>query len=376
MQETMGQIIRRLRKERNLTQEELAEQLGVTFQAVSKWENDSGMPDISQVVPLATVFNVSTDVLFGIYGRNDAEEVKEIIEQAESKITYPVTRECIKQRYEELQKGLKKYPSNTVLLSNSLEAGISLAYPENDIFDSENGEAIYKECVRQANIVIKYGKNTTDILRAHMIMVLLHSAYGNFEAAELHANEFPWRADMTVHKMKAYIAHFEKEYMTENKWYQNDFMYHFEALLDDLVSIAISYHHLKDYSNVEYTLMQALSIIHLICKDEEIIPSFHYRERGDIYFLLAILYLEQNRTDDALSMIEKMVEYDTQVLPKFVPGKKMKTPLLCDVERDFYWSSETYLDTYKERLLLKLNNPTFDKIRNTDKFKEIIRDLC
>lgn len=40
MKETMGQIIRRLRKERNLTQDELAEQLGVTFQAISKWEND------------------------------------------------------------------------------------------------------------------------------------------------------------------------------------------------------------------------------------------------------------------------------------------------------------------------------------------------
>ncbi len=108
MKETMGQIIRRLRKERNMTQDELAEQLGVTFQAISKWENDTGMPDISQVIPLATVFNVSTDVLFGIYGRNDAEEVKKIIEQAQSKITYPVTRECIRQKYEELQKGLAK----------------------------------------------------------------------------------------------------------------------------------------------------------------------------------------------------------------------------------------------------------------------------
>ena len=372
MKETMGQVIRRLRKERNLTQDELAEQLGVTFQAISKWENDSGMPDISQVIPLAAIFNVSTDVLFGIHGSNDAEEVKKIIEQSESKITYPVTRECIKQKYEELQKGLKKYPSNTVLLSNSLEAGIALAYPENDVFDSENGEAIYKECVRQANIVIKYGKNTTDILRAHMIMVLLHSAYGNFEAAELHAKEFPWRSDMTIPKMRANIAHFEKDYQKENKYHQNDFMYHFEAMLDDLVSIAISYHDLKDYSNAEYTLIQALSIIHLICKDEEIIPSFHYRERGDLYFLLAILYLEQNRTDDALSMIEKTVEYDTKVLPKFVPGKKMNTPLLCDVERDFYWTS----DTYKERLILKLNTPVFDKIRNTNEFKEIIRNLC
>ncbi len=371
MKETMGQIIRRLRKEQSLTQDELAEQLGVTFQAISKWENDSGMPDISQVVPLATVFHVSTDVLFGVYGRNDAEAVKKIIEQAESKITYPVTRECIKQKYEALQKGLKQYPSNTVLLSNSLETGISLAYPENDVFDSENGEAIYKECVRQANIVIKYGKNTTDILRAHMIMVLLHSAYGNFEAATLHANAFPWRADMTIYKMKANIAYFEKNYQKENKYYQNDFMYHFESMLDDLVSIAMSYHHLKDDSNAEYTCLQALSIINLICKDEEMIPSFHCRERGDIYFLLAMLYMEQNRTDDVLSMIEKMVEYDTKILPEFVPGKKWNTPLLCDVEHDFYWIS----GVYKERLLRKLNNPVLDTLRNTDEFKEIIRYL-
>lgn len=46
MKESMGQIIRKLRKERNLTQEELAEQLNITYQAVSRWENETGMPDI------------------------------------------------------------------------------------------------------------------------------------------------------------------------------------------------------------------------------------------------------------------------------------------------------------------------------------------
>lgn len=212
MKESMGQIIRRLRKERNLTQEELAEQLGVTFQAVSKWENDAGLPDISQVIPLATVFNVSTDVVFGIYGTDHETEVENIINSARAKKGYPATREGIRQCYDELHKGLEKYPNNIALLSQCLEAGIALAYPENDVYDAENGEMIYKECVREANVVIKYGKGTTDVLRAHMIMVLLHSAYGNFEAANAHAEEFPWRADMTVHEMKAYIAHFAQDY--------------------------------------------------------------------------------------------------------------------------------------------------------------------
>ena len=102
MKETMGQIIKRLRKERGLTQEELAEQIGVTFQAVSKWENDTGMPDISQVVPLATVFDVSTDVLFGLFGTNTTEEVNKTIEEAFALVTYPVTTEMVKKKYDRL----------------------------------------------------------------------------------------------------------------------------------------------------------------------------------------------------------------------------------------------------------------------------------
>ena len=66
MEMNMGRMIRKLRKERNLTQEELAEQLNITPQAVSRWESGTGLPDISQIVPLANVFSVTTDVLVRI----------------------------------------------------------------------------------------------------------------------------------------------------------------------------------------------------------------------------------------------------------------------------------------------------------------------
>ena len=62
--QSIGMTIRRLRKEQGVTQEELSEAIGVTPQAVSKWENDTGLPDISQLVPLANYFQVSIDTLF------------------------------------------------------------------------------------------------------------------------------------------------------------------------------------------------------------------------------------------------------------------------------------------------------------------------
>ena len=52
MLRTVGSTIRELRKNKNLTQEELAEAINVTPQAISKWENNIGLPDISQIIPL------------------------------------------------------------------------------------------------------------------------------------------------------------------------------------------------------------------------------------------------------------------------------------------------------------------------------------
>ena len=87
MPNSMGQIIKTLRKQCGLTQEELAEKIGVTSQAVSKWENDAGLPDISQIVPLASVFHVKTDVLFGL----DPEGAEAAIAKTKALVNLPET---------------------------------------------------------------------------------------------------------------------------------------------------------------------------------------------------------------------------------------------------------------------------------------------
>lgn len=77
MTQTIGQIIRKLRKEREMTQEELAEKLCLTPQAVSKWESEISLSDISLVVPPCSLFGVSADVLFGVTPDGIEREIAE-----------------------------------------------------------------------------------------------------------------------------------------------------------------------------------------------------------------------------------------------------------------------------------------------------------
>lgn len=60
---TLGQRIAAYRKQANLTQEELARQLNVSAQAVSKWENDISIPDLTLIIELSNLFSISVDQL-------------------------------------------------------------------------------------------------------------------------------------------------------------------------------------------------------------------------------------------------------------------------------------------------------------------------
>ena len=81
MNEYLGKNIRALRKSKNMTQEQLAENIGVSFQAVSRWENSITYPDIEMIPTIARLFGVSTDELFGIPEEKKKSEFKILMKE-------------------------------------------------------------------------------------------------------------------------------------------------------------------------------------------------------------------------------------------------------------------------------------------------------
>lgn len=111
----LGTKIRQLRKAKNISQEVLAQLLGVSFQAVSKWETGTALPDITLIPAIASFFGVSTDDLFE-YNRLESEKKISLIcnEAATHRISNPSKSESI------LREGLKQFPGNDIILNNLL----------------------------------------------------------------------------------------------------------------------------------------------------------------------------------------------------------------------------------------------------------------
>ena len=79
MKLTIGANIRALRRKNRITQEQLAEKLGVSYQSVSRWENDTCYPDMELLPALARIFSVSIDRLLGVSEEDKNDKIMEIL---------------------------------------------------------------------------------------------------------------------------------------------------------------------------------------------------------------------------------------------------------------------------------------------------------
>ena len=111
----LGEKIKSLRKQKNISQEVFANYLGISFQAVSKWENGNTMPDVTMIPAIASFFGVSIDELFNFNLYEMEKQVEEIcLEAYKYRYTDSAKSEQI------LREGLQRFPGNDIILNNLL----------------------------------------------------------------------------------------------------------------------------------------------------------------------------------------------------------------------------------------------------------------
>ena len=170
----IGTNIYTLRKEKKITQAQLAEKLGVSEQAISKWENEQCAPDVSLFPIIADYFGVSIDRLFGYHMNSYADEVKAIIKAADdSKDTY--------KEIEIISEGLKKYP-NSPDLKTSLAFSLSMVNRMSKD-ENEKKEAIKKAIKLCTEVVDTCGDNK-QVDDALEMLTRIYNETGNYGKAE------------------------------------------------------------------------------------------------------------------------------------------------------------------------------------------------
>ena len=369
---TMGQIIKNLRKGRGFTQEELAERLGVTYQAISKLENDSGMPDISQIVPLATIFDVSTDFLFGIDHTSETEEALKIVSTANSMQEYGKLETYLK-AYDILLDGLKRYPNNYLITFNCMNLGVSLSLPDNGwIYAKERAETIIPETIRQANFIIINSRNVSDILWARQNLVFLYSANKKFDLATTEARNFPVRTDLTLYSTMAIVNEYMGNHEREATYLCSDIDYSLQAFENNIARLGKAYYKSGNYTDAIEVYESFFEVMNVIFKNE-CPPPYHDFDSGDCYLLLAQAYLAIGENDKAMDSVESSVMYYMNLL-KEEPNDENYYPIVVGspIVKKREFKQRIRKDTIKKRLQNKLSDKCIEELHQNTRFVDLL----
>ena len=236
----IGNKIRELRKQRGITQEQLAESIGISFQAVNKWENNIALPDITLVPVLASYFGVSMDELFDFNLKEIEHAVRIITEKA---YQYRESNPAESRRI--LEEGLKKYPENDILLNNLLYVLDYSVKPDETI-------AIASKLIEKTNQNdVKY-----DALR---FLAYAYKAKGDLESAEAAIEQIP-EIYFTKLTEKAYLLSGKAKFEAaeKQKWIS------FENLLQMMWKLAEYYEENGKIDKAIAETKKALNLISII----------------------------------------------------------------------------------------------------------------
>ncbi|MBV4428668.1 helix-turn-helix domain-containing protein [Clostridium tyrobutyricum] len=168
----IGKCIIQKRKERKITQQQLADYIGVSKASVSKWESGLSYPDILLLPQLAAYFNISVDELMGYSPQLAKEDIKKIY----NKLSHEFTVKTFDEVMEQCNKLIKKYYSCFPFLLSMVQLLLNYS---GLIKDETIKKEIFQQCILLSRRVKEESENISDIKNANTKEALAEMALGN-----------------------------------------------------------------------------------------------------------------------------------------------------------------------------------------------------
>ena len=279
---SIGTTIKKLRRDRNITQEQLAEMLGVSTNAVSQWECDKTVPDISHIPILANIFEVSADILLEI----DITKSKKQFEINEFTAKYAELHSQGKteERLNLSRAMQKKYPNDETVryyLMRVLQNGYA-----NENFDEI--VALGEQLLNSTNMQFRMGT-----IQCLCYMYLNH---GNKEKALRYADMIPPAMDLRLHVLEGdeLVEHCQNYF-----WKVCDHMYLYMKYLIDCKEAGYTPEEKHSMWNILYDM------IHMIFSENDF--GFWHDRLGRISFFMALESGKQKLFDRAMQELEQVI---------------------------------------------------------------------
>lgn len=221
MENHLGANIKLFRKNKGYTQEELAGMLGVTPQAVSRWESEAGLPDVSMIVPIAQTLGITTDALLGYRQRSGDDRITEKVFAGLREFDLDVAdpAQSALRACEFLADEVGKNPMNFDIVLKYVQrvAGLSYYIDMQGLLadDPKRAEGILDDGIRKGLNVIRYCNNTKKINKAHYALAWIYIHRKDFDNAREHVNVLPALEGHTIREeINQSVVFFEKGFET------------------------------------------------------------------------------------------------------------------------------------------------------------------
>lgn len=357
----IGNKIKELRKKQDITQEKLAAYLNVSYQAVSKWENDMALPDVTLIPQIANFFGVTTDELLGM---KDVE-VSEELERNEKIYAENLRQGKIFDNIVLSREVNEKYPRNYRWMMHQAFALTAYCDTSEHLKYSKEHDFI-GEAVRICERVLE--DCTVDSIRHSAIQILCihYPGMGKKELALQYANEMP---AMFFSKEVLFAKIYEGE--DKVRQYQENLL----QLIDMSAGILheLVYDHLmgKELSLFEkiHFLETSNSLYHLILPDDENCMLLNLRIWNN-YARLANFWCQAGDADKAMEML-LLAEQSASVFDRDCDLKEQKYNSVFVNRCTWDKFGKNCEATEKQSLLGRTYESPFDILRNRKDFVEL-----